>query len=375
MAILTPSEVETVRTAIAATFGTLHAFERAAGLPKQAAVVALAGRTSPAREAIVIAAARRVLGVEVGPANLPLPDLFAKLARRGLLTAREIEAGRALEAVARRWAWPGLEPDGGLLAAWPARLRAMWAALRAADGHPDIRRRRMPLPSHVAWRIAGAGELPDALHHPRDELARLELAALRLALGAVADLIESGGMPANEAPPPPRIRKPAGDKPAKPPKKPHPASQEPRVKKEVDPAVLAARAEGRARIQVAAGELVLSRWPASYGEIMHQFGITKAVVKQLRRIERTRPELLEDVATGRLTVNAADAVASKSAPRADPAVETAALFAAGIPAHAATGTPYWVKRLMCEHPEIASRAAAGEFVSLRAACRAAGLRG
>ncbi len=187
--ILPEADVSAIRAAVAASeFGTLKRFEIAAGLEKAAAVMALSGRASPQRVARVLAAFESVLGIRVA-VDVPLPvilDHLAALEAKKLISPNHAAAGRAFAVMARPWSWPGIAPDDTALNSWPKRLRAAWRALRPADA--DAKRRRLPLPSLVLWRITANDEAPLILDCREDrEMAQLELSALRAGLMAVAD--------------------------------------------------------------------------------------------------------------------------------------------------------------------------------------------
>lgn len=84
--------------------------------------------------------------------------------------------------------WPGYgaqKPTGS----FPSELRQIWDVLRDLDERAKKRCRFFPTPSLALWRIAGYNRSPGWLDHNADPvMARLELAALRIALRVVAKL-------------------------------------------------------------------------------------------------------------------------------------------------------------------------------------------
>lgn len=261
-----------------------------------------------------------------------------------MLTARQATAGRVLADIAgKKWCYPGLYPDVHLFSAWPRALRILWGALRRADVLPDVVRKRMPTPSMVAWRVAVTGERPGILHVFTDnpDMNRLELQALKAGLTAIADRIEAEPLPSADA------------------------AEQPKTQADMM----------RQQVQTAARELLRGGWPpCSRQEIADRFGITIAAVRQLRTTQRARPDLLPAVATGEMTINAA-ATLSAAVPSRDGKAVTAALIRSvrehSVPTH--TGAAYHAMRLLRDHPDIAARAEAGAFPSIRAACIAAGI--
>lgn len=268
-----------LRTAIwKSPFRSVAAFARAAGFPADNVTAMLRG---PAAFSLgyyrrLLDAARHLLGIDL-PVPVPSPelDVLAQLVKIGRLKEPEADAGRALRAAAEGWEFPGLEPSPDLVRAWPASLRTLWRALRAADAETHAVRPPLPTCTSTVWNIAVLNERPAVLGaFPRAAMARLEMASLRIGLSAL--VTAAVDIDTDEGPSEPAFDILADDR----------AAQMEKV--ENTRAAIEAVAAGLSSVQAAAVS-----------------GLSAANLKILKRIAAKQPELLPDIQAGRLSIHAA----------------------------------------------------------------------
>lgn len=265
-----------LRTAIwKSPFRSVAAFARAAGFPADNVTAMLRG---PAAFSVgyyrrLLDAARDLLGIDL-PVPVPSPelDVLAQLVKIGRLKEPEADAGRALRAAAEGWEFPGLEPSPDLVRAWPASLRNLWRALRAADVETNAFRPPLPTCTSTVWCIAINDERPAVLGaFPRAHMARLEITSLRIGLKALVEAL-AAGIPDDEP-----VSAPAFDI------------------LEDDRAAAAEKAERVSAAIAAASSMSIPAAAAASG-------LCPDNIKRLRAITRTRPDLLPDIEAGRLSI-------------------------------------------------------------------------
>ncbi|WP_145749754.1 hypothetical protein [Nitrospirillum amazonense] len=196
------ADLARVKSAIKVQFKTLTAFERATGLAFNAMHDFAKGAVSAGRAAEIAEAIRASTGVMVAfevnadrrlvprtgmPRSAP-SDPLAELHQAGRITRREVEAGRALRAVAADGDYPGRLPPSYVARLWPPALAACWRALAAADAETDSFRPRYPTASLVVWNVAVGRERIEL--DPRDNpLGRVAVDSLRIGLQHLEDAL------------------------------------------------------------------------------------------------------------------------------------------------------------------------------------------
>lgn len=204
-------------------------------------------------------------------------DAVSDLTRAGRLKQPEADAAHVFRDAAADWIFPGLWPTPELVNRWSPRLRAMWHALRAADVETMALRPPMPTISSTVWSIVVDDDRPAVLGpFPRTTMAQLEMTSLRVGLKALAELLAAGIQDDEPAP--------IGDF---------------DIDAEDDE-----RVDDRLR-QVRAAVAAIRAGTMTSREIAAASGLAKGEVNRLKRIAASRPDLLDELAAGRLTVCAA----------------------------------------------------------------------
>lgn len=288
-----------IRRAILASpaFGSVAAFERAAGFPTGDCRTMLRGPAafSVAYYTRFLDHVRALLNVDIPTPTPYQQDILTELAKAGRITPEAAEAGRALKQAAAGWTFPGLEPSKALMRVWPAPLRALWEALREADTETHACRPPLPTCTSTVWNIAVLNERP-AILCPLSRtliMSRLEMTSLKIGLRALAARI-AAGLPA-AAP-----------------------------VEEDEAEAFDINAEDRERAAAYLGKIIaaIDLIEAGHHSIsrMHQLsGITTKDIKTLKRLHRLSPDLLARVRANELSLNAAavSAQVRKSRPKSD----------------------------------------------------------
>lgn len=267
-----------VRHSIKAEFGSIYAFERTLGFPAGDIGAMLRGPTafSFSYYSRFLEAVEDLTGLHIPPPVPPETDMLAALQRAGRIKSPEAEAGRAFRTVAEGWIFPGLFPSPELFARWPVPLRVMWRALRKADEITMAARPHLPTVTSTTWNIAVENEQPAVLGmFPRTPEARAEMKTLRLGLDTLKELL-AGGLPVDDPLPPLQL---------------FDFEAESRSRRE--------DLGEKSRAAVVAAASTSIRLAAL------ESGLSASSIKSLRRVAKTRPDLLAEIEAGRITINAA----------------------------------------------------------------------
>lgn len=148
---LTASDCERLQDLIrGAGYSSVRSFSLAIGLGQYDIHMLLRNKLSPERFQRVREAVHQSLGVDILEKSRyfvptsPAADPLDQLVRGGHISARDQDAGILIRKVANGAEYPGRRPDAWLQRLWSPELRALWAALSAADAKTDACGPRLP---------------------------------------------------------------------------------------------------------------------------------------------------------------------------------------------------------------------------------------